>query len=39
MGNHWSHWLAMAALLVGGYWLGTKYPGWLSKGTGGLVSG
>jgi hypothetical protein len=35
----WRHYLFMFAILVGGYWLGTKYPGWLTKGTGGIVTG
>lgn len=35
----WQHYAGMALLLILGYWLGTKYPGWLTKGTGGLVSG
>jgi hypothetical protein len=36
---NWTHLVTGLVLLVIGYWLGTKYPGWLSKGTGGLVSG
>ena len=35
----WRHIAGMAVLVVLGYWLGTKYPGWLTKGTGGLVAG
>jgi hypothetical protein len=35
----WRHWGAMALILILGYWLGTKYPGWLTKGTGGIVTG
>jgi hypothetical protein len=35
----WRHWIGMAVLVVLGYWLGTKFPGYLTKATGGVVSG
>jgi hypothetical protein len=35
----WRHYGFMVLLVIGGYWLGTKYPGWLTKGTGGIVTG
>lgn len=35
----WRHYIGMALILAAGYWLGTKYPGWLTKATGGVVSG
>ncbi len=28
---NWKHYLGIVALLVVGYWLGGKYPGFLSK--------
>lgn len=39
MGMDWRHFLFLALILVLGYWLGTKFPGYLSKFTGGMVSG
>jgi hypothetical protein len=36
---NWTHWLTAFVVLAIGYWLGTKYPGWLTKGTGGIVTG
>jgi hypothetical protein len=35
----WRHILVMILILIAGYWLGTKYPGWLTKGTMGVVQG
>lgn len=34
----WRHYFGMALLIVIGYWLGTKYPGLLTKATGGVVA-
>lgn len=34
----WQHYVGMILLLVIGYWVGTKYPGLITKGTGGLVT-
>lgn len=36
---NWTHILGAAVLVVVGYWLGTKYPGLLTKATGGMVTG
>jgi hypothetical protein len=36
---NWSHIFLTAIVLVIGYWLGTKFPGYLTKATGGIVSG
>ena len=35
----WKHILVAVLFVVLGYWLGTKFPGYLSKATGGIVSG
>lgn len=35
----WRHFFVMALLVVAGYWLGTKYPGWLTKASMGAVQG
>jgi hypothetical protein len=35
---NWKHYAGIVILLVVGYWLGTKYPGWLTKATGGIVA-
>lgn len=34
----WRHIILFVLILAGGYWLGSKYPGMLSKVTGGAVS-
>ena len=39
MGMDWRHYLFLFLILVAGYWLGTKFPGYLSRFTGGIVSG
>lgn len=39
MNMDWRHILFLALILVVGYWLGTKFPGYLSRFSGGLVSG
>lgn len=35
----WRHYIGMVVILVAGYWLGTQYPGYLTKLTGGTVTG
>ena len=35
----WRHFLAMALILVVGYWAGTRYPGLLTKASMGTVTG
>ncbi len=35
---NWKHYAFMAVLVIVGYWLGAKHPGWLTRGTGGLIS-
>lgn len=35
----WQHYVMLFLLFVLGYWVGTKYPGMLTKATGGVVSG
>ena len=35
----WKHILVAFLFVVLGYWLGTKFPGYLSKATGGMVGG
>ncbi len=35
---NWMHVLFAVVLLVGGYYLGSKHPGLLTKATGGAVS-
>lgn len=34
-----SHLIVLVVAVVAGYWLGGKYPGMLTKATGGIVSG
>ena len=34
----WKHWVILVLALLAGYWLHGKYPGLLTKGTGGMVS-
>lgn len=34
----WQHYALLAVVLVAGYWLGTKYPGMLTKASGGMVT-
>lgn len=35
---NWKHYAGMVLLLAAGYWLGSKYPGFLSKISGGVVA-
>lgn len=35
---NWKHYLGIVVILAIGYWLGTKYPGWLGTLTGGIVA-
>ncbi len=35
---NWKHYLGIAVLVIVGYWLGAKYPGMLTKFTGGVVA-
>lgn len=32
------HYLLLAVVLVAGYWIGSKYPGLITKASGGMVS-
>lgn len=34
----WKHILFLVLIGVAGYWVGTKYPGLLTKATGGVVT-
>jgi hypothetical protein len=36
---NWSHLIVLLVAVVAGYWLGGKFPGYLTKATGGIVSG
>ncbi len=33
------HWIMLLIILILGYWLGTKFPGYLTKFSGGVISG
>lgn len=36
---NWSHLVVLLVAVVVGYWLGGKYPGYLTKATRGIVTG